>query len=209
MRRASPLPMAATGKPVKNAALLQKALKDVDLAYQNLESVELGVTSVDHYFDTLGGIARAVKRARGGAGDAGLYRRPDPRRGQGPHAARPDRAGNPVAQPEPEVLRGAAEARRRRRAPDRGACDQHAGLVGHHQAGGPLGLSAPVGNLRAGRGDAPAAGRPEPRSLAPAWPNRLLEASDRNYWQPDAATLAALQGAADELEDRLEGIAAE
>jgi fatty-acyl-CoA synthase len=38
---------------------------------------------------------------------------------------------------------------------------------------------------------------------------RLLEASDRNYWQPDAETLAALQGAADELEDRLEGIAAE
>ena len=39
--------------------------------------------------------------------------------------------------------------------------------------------------------------------------NRLLEASDRNYWTPDAATLAALQSAADELEDRLEGIAAE
>ena len=38
---------------------------------------------------------------------------------------------------------------------------------------------------------------------------RLLEASDRNYWQPDADTLAALQRAADELEDRLEGIAAE
>jgi magnesium chelatase subunit H len=30
------------GKAVKNAGLLQKALKDVDLAYQNLESVELG-----------------------------------------------------------------------------------------------------------------------------------------------------------------------
>jgi magnesium chelatase subunit H len=28
-------------------------------------SVELGVTTVDHYFDTLGGISRAVKRARG------------------------------------------------------------------------------------------------------------------------------------------------
>ncbi|MCU0909026.1 MAG: cobaltochelatase subunit CobN, partial [Rhodobacteraceae bacterium] len=39
--------------------------------------------------------------------------------------------------------------------------------------------------------------------------NRLLEASDRKYWQPDAATLAALQAAADELEDRMEGIAAE
>ena len=39
--------------------------------------------------------------------------------------------------------------------------------------------------------------------------NRLLEASDRAYWAPDEETLAALQDAADELEDRLEGIAAE
>ena len=39
--------------------------------------------------------------------------------------------------------------------------------------------------------------------------NRLLEASDRNYWAPDADTLAALQDAADALEDKLEGIAAE
>jgi len=39
--------------------------------------------------------------------------------------------------------------------------------------------------------------------------NRLLEASDRAYWAPDAATLAALQSAADALEDRMEGIAAE
>ena len=39
--------------------------------------------------------------------------------------------------------------------------------------------------------------------------NRLIEASERPYWTADAATLAALQGAADELEDRLEGIAAE
>ena len=43
----------------------------MDVAYQNLKSVELGVTTVDHYFDTLGGIARAVKRARGE--DAAIY----------------------------------------------------------------------------------------------------------------------------------------
>ena len=39
--------------------------------------------------------------------------------------------------------------------------------------------------------------------------NRLLEASDRAYWTPDDETLAALQGAADDLEDQMEGIAAE
>jgi magnesium chelatase subunit H len=38
--------------------------------------------------------------------------------------------------------------------------------------------------------------------------NRLLEAHERQYWRPDAATLAALRNASDELEDQLEGIAA-
>jgi magnesium chelatase subunit H len=36
--------------------------------------------------------------------------------------------------------------------------------------------------------------------------NRLLEASERKFWQPDAKMLAALRAAGEELEDRLEGI---
>jgi magnesium chelatase subunit H len=36
--------------------------------------------------------------------------------------------------------------------------------------------------------------------------NRLLEASRRQYWAPDADTMKALQAAGEELEDRLEGI---
>ena len=36
--------------------------------------------------------------------------------------------------------------------------------------------------------------------------NRLIEASERNYWQPDTETLQALRHASDELEDRLEGV---
>ena len=36
--------------------------------------------------------------------------------------------------------------------------------------------------------------------------NRLLEAHERDYWQPDEDTLEALRQGADELEDRLEGI---
>jgi hypothetical protein len=47
------------------AELLKSVLGDVQLAYQNLDSVELGVTTVDHYFDTLGGISRAVTRSKG------------------------------------------------------------------------------------------------------------------------------------------------
>lgn len=36
--------------------------------------------------------------------------------------------------------------------------------------------------------------------------NRLIEATDRRYRTPDAATLEALRRAGEELEDRLEGI---
>ena len=36
--------------------------------------------------------------------------------------------------------------------------------------------------------------------------NRLLEASERKFWQPDETMLAALRSAGEELEDRLEGI---
>jgi light-independent protochlorophyllide reductase iron-sulfur ATP-binding protein len=59
-----------SGRPQRNDAVLSHALSHVDLAYQNLDSLEMGVTTVDHYFDTLGGISRAVRRARGGTAAA-------------------------------------------------------------------------------------------------------------------------------------------
>ena len=36
--------------------------------------------------------------------------------------------------------------------------------------------------------------------------DRLLEACERDLWKPDAATLAGLRAASDDLEDRLEGL---
>jgi magnesium chelatase subunit H len=36
--------------------------------------------------------------------------------------------------------------------------------------------------------------------------NRLIEAHERRYWQPDPETLAALRRAGEELEDRVEGV---
>ena len=54
------------GVAAPQAEHLNRMLATVDLAYQNLDSVEVGITSLDQYFDTLGGISRAVKRARDG-----------------------------------------------------------------------------------------------------------------------------------------------
>ncbi|MFN3972698.1 MAG: magnesium chelatase subunit H [Gemmobacter sp.] len=196
------------GKAVKNAGLLQKALKDVDLAYQNLESVELGVTTVDHYFDTLGGIARAVKRARGGA-ETPVYIG-DQTRGAGKVRTLRDQI--------------ALETRSRSLNPK----FFEALLV--HGAEGVRQIEAQVTNTMGWSATTQAvdpwvyqrlsetfvldeAMRKRLAGLNPEasarMTNRLIEASERNYWQPDAATLAALRGAADELEDRMEGIAAE
>jgi magnesium chelatase subunit H len=196
------------GKPAQNGKLLQKALKDVDLAYQNLESVELGVTSVDHYFDTLGGIARAVKRARGGV-ETPVYIG-DQTRGTGQVRTLKDQI--------------ALESRSRTLNPK-----FYEGLLRH----GAEGVRAIESHVTNTLGWSATTAQVDPwvyqrlsetfvldeamrRRLVELNPEasvrlatRLLEASDRNYWQPDAATLAALQGAADELEDRLEGIAAE
>ena len=193
------------GKAHKNAGLLQAALKDVDLAYQNLESVELGVTTVDHYFDTLGGISRAVKRAKGGQ-EAPVFIG-DQTRGEGKVRTLKDQV--------------ALETRARSLNPK-----WFEGLLKHGHEGVRM-IEAQVTNTL---GWSATTGQVDPwvyqrlsetfvldeemrRRMAALNPqasvrmaNRLLEASERNYWHPDEATLAALQAGADELEDTLEGL---
>lgn len=195
------------GKAGANPALLQQVLSEVDVAYQNLESVELGVTTVDHYFDTLGGIARAVKRAKGS--EAAVYIG-DQTRGAGKVRTLKDQV--------------ALETRSRSLNPK-----FFEGLLKHGAEGvrqieahvtNTLGWSATTGQvdpwvyqrisetfvLDEEMRNRLAALNPTASSRMA---NRLLEASDRNYWQPDTETLAALQDAADALEDQLEGVAAE
>ncbi len=195
------------GKAAQNANLLQKALKKVDIAYQNLESVELGVTTVDHYFDTLGGISRAVKRAKGK--DIDIYIS-DQTKGSGKIRSLADQV--------------ALETRSRSLNPK-----FYEALLSHGSEGvkqiethvtNTMGWSATTGQvepwvyqrisetfvLDAEMRNRLAALNPTASSRMA---NRLIEASDRAYWQPDEETLAALQSAADDLEDKMEGIAAE
>ncbi len=192
------------GKASKNAGLLQHALKDVDLAYQNLESVELGVTTVDHYFDTLGGISRAVKRAKGVAAPVFIG---DQTRGEGKVRTLKEQV--------------ALETRSRALNPK-----WFEGLLKHGHEGvrqieaqvtNTLGWSATTGAVDPWvyqrLSETFVLDEEMRRRLAALNPqasarmaNRLLEAFERDYWQPDEATLAALQAGADELEDTLEGL---
>ncbi|SEL81612.1 cobaltochelatase CobN subunit [Roseovarius azorensis] len=196
------------GRAQAQGTLLQAALERVEVAYQNLESVELGVTTVDHYFDTLGGISRAVRRARGGQ-EAAIYIS-DTTRGTGTVRTLADQV--------------ALETRARSLNPK-----FHEGLL-RHGAEGVRQIEAHVTNTM---GWSATTGQVEPwiyqrisetfvldevmrKRLSDLNPvassrmaNRLLEAHDRAYWQTDAATLAALQSAAASMEDRMEGVAAE
>jgi magnesium chelatase subunit H len=51
---------ALEGREARGA--LARALATVEAAYQNIDSFEIGITDVDHYFEYLGGVARAVER---------------------------------------------------------------------------------------------------------------------------------------------------
>ena len=194
-----------TGRAVQQTALLQTALADVQLTYQNLDSVELGVTTVDNYFDTLGGITQAVKVAQGGKTP--------------PVYIGDQTKGNAAVRSLREQV--SIETRTRMLNPK-----WYEGMLEHGYEGvrqievhvtNTMGWSATTGQVQ------PWVYKqlsetfmldPQMRErLAKLNPtasarvaNRLLEASERNYWQPDEATLQALRNASEELEDRLEGV---
>jgi magnesium chelatase subunit H len=197
-----------SGTPERHDAVLSDILKNVDVTYQNLDSVELGVTTVDHYFDTLGGISRAVRRARGGTA-AGVYIG-DQTRGDGAVRSLAEQV--------------ALETRTRTLNPK-----WYEALLKHGYEGvreidahvtNTLGWSATTGEVSPWVYQRLAETyvldddmRERIASLNPKASakiaNRLIEAHDRNYWQPDDATLDALRRAGEELEDRLEGITVE
>jgi magnesium chelatase subunit H len=55
----------AEGRPVEGRearAAMDRALSRVEAAYQNIDTFEIGITDVDHYFEYLGGITKAVEK---------------------------------------------------------------------------------------------------------------------------------------------------
>jgi len=194
-----------SGKPMQHKGLLKSALADVQLTYQNLDSVELGVTTVDNYFDTLGGITRAVRQAKGGV-DTPVYIG-DQTRGDGLVRSLSEQVS--------------LETRTRMLNPK-----WYEGMLAHGYEGvrqievhitNTMGWSATTGQVQPWvykQLSETFVLNPEMRDrLAKLNPtasarlaNRLIEASDRSYWQPDADMMERLRQASEELEDRLEGV---
>ncbi|WP_075217393.1 magnesium chelatase subunit H [Mongoliimonas terrestris] len=192
------------GRPVRRPELLSAALATVDLAYQNLESVELGVTSLDQYVDTLGGIGAAARRA--GRADLPVYIG-DQTRGEGSVRSLSEQV--------------ALETRTRLLNPKWYEAMLAHGYEGVRQVEAHLtttfGWSATTGAVAPWVYERVSetyvldpAMRDRLASLNPTaalrLANRLLEAEERRYWSPDEATLAALRAASEDLEDRLEGV---
>jgi magnesium chelatase subunit H len=194
------------GQPKRQAELMQSVLADVQIAYQNLESVELGVTTVDHYFDTLGGISRAVRRAKGE--EIAVYIG-DQTHGEGTVRTLAEQV--------------AIEARTRMLNPKWYESMLEHGYEGVRQieahVTNTMGWSATTGQvdpwvyqqltetfvLDEKMRERLAALNPTASAKVA---NRLIEAHERSYWQPDAAVLEALRRAGEELEDKLEGVGA-
>ena len=192
------------GKATAQPALFDALLKDVALNYQTLESTELGVTSIDHYFDALGGLSRAVKRARGVEAPAYIG---DETRGEGKVRTLAEQV--------------ALETRTRALNPK-----WYEALLAHGHEGvrqieqhvtNTLGWSATTGQVQpwvyqqlSETYVLDEAMRERLSALNPGAADRLaqrlIEACERNYWRPDPDTLEALRAASEDLEDRLEGI---
>ena len=193
-----------SGAPTQQPALLKAMLTDVDLAYQNLELVELGVTTVDIYFDTLGGVSRAIRRAKGA--DAPVYIG-DATRGE----LQVRTLGEQVA----------LETRTRVLNPKWYESMLKHGFEGvrniEAHVTNTVGWSATTGQV------APwvyqkmtqtyvldAAMRARMAKLNPTASlriaHRLIEAKERRFWTPDDETLEALRLTGEELEDQLEGV---
>ncbi len=194
-----------SGRPTRPGALLDSVLSQVEVAFQNLDSVELGVTTVDNYFDTLGGISRAVRKARHGVA-APVYIG-DQTTGKGQVRTLAEQV--------------ALETRTRILNPK-----WYEGMLAHGYEGvrqiethvtNTMGWSATTGDvapwvyqkitetylLDPAMRDRLAQLNP---TAAAKVADRLMEARARKYWTPDDATLAALQRAGEDLEDRLEGV---
>jgi magnesium chelatase subunit H len=184
--------------------LLEHALARVEVSYQNIDTTEVGITDVDHYFEYLGGVSKAVEKHSG---------------------ARPAIYLSDTLSPNAKVrtLEETIKLETRTKALNP---KWYEGMLKHgfsgvaeieHQVSNTFGWSATVDAVDDWIYDAVAetfvldeAMLERLRSLNPhstrTMVGRLLEASGRGLWQAEQRVLEKLQEAFAGLEDQLEGV---
>ncbi|HXG94381.1 MAG TPA: cobaltochelatase subunit CobN [Blastocatellia bacterium] len=185
--------------------LLERALARVEITYQNIDNTEVGITDVDHYFEYLGGVSKAVEKNAG---------------------ARPEIYLSDTLAPSIKV-RTLEEAVRLETRTKTLNPKWYEGMLRHgfsgvaeieHHVTNTFGWSATADAVDDWIYDEVAATfvfdkemLERLRSLNPhstrAMVGRLLEASGRGFWKADQSALDRLREAFVELEDELEGVA--
>ncbi len=194
------------GKCRAGQKMMKRALGTASLSFQNVDSVELGATDIDQYVEALGGVNRVIEQQQ--QKKVACY--------MGDHTGKDGK----IRTLEEQVV---LETRTRALNPKwyegqlvhgyegvRNIAGHIATTVGWSSTTGSVpgwvyGDMAQTFVLDAEMRDRLASLNP---SAAAGMATKLLEANDRGYWSPDAATLDALRDASAELEDRLEGVVA-
>ncbi|TVP58306.1 MAG: magnesium chelatase subunit H [Gemmatimonadales bacterium] len=188
--------------------LFRQALSGVTLTYQNVESVELGVSDLDQYFDSLGGLTRAARAGR--SDEAVPAYVGDETRGEGKVRTLEEQIDLETRTRilNPRWIEGMLEhgyqgvREIEARVTNQVGWSATTGAVPEwvYREVGQTFVLDPEMRRRLSELNPEASSR---------MAQRLLEATDRGYWSPDDETLDALRDAADELDDRLEGIETE
>ncbi len=187
--------------------VLEQALATVDATFQNIDSFEVGISDIDHYYENLGGVTKSVQMLRGSRPPVLV-------------ADAVSTTGGRLSSLEQMVR---LETRAKLLNPK-----WYEAMLAHGYQG-VREIEARVGNTYGWSATANAvegwvyqgvaetflldeAMRERMAALNPhataAIARRLLEAEARGFWEADEATLAALQELYGDLEDRLEGVAA-
>lgn len=185
--------------------LLERALSRVEVTYQNIDTTEVGITDVDHYFEYLGGVSKAVETQTG---------------------ARPRIYMSDSLSPNAKI-RSLEETVRLETRTKTLNPKWFEGMLRHgfsgvaeieHHVTNTFGWSATADAVDDWVYDEVAATfvldetmLERLRSLNPhsarTLVGRLLEASGRGFWSADQTVLERLQDVLGNLEDRLEGVA--
>ncbi len=195
---------AGVGKWADGRAQMEHIMGTVDLAFQNVDSFEVGITDIDHYYENLGGVTKSVELARGTRPPVVL-------------ADAISQTGRLSSLEQTVRL----ETRAKMLNPKWYEAMLAHGYEGvseiETRVGNTFGWSATAdaveGWVYTGVAETFLLDEAMRDRLAAANPHatasmtrRLLEANNRGFWQTDEATLAALQEIYSDLEDRLEGV---
>ncbi|RRR67292.1 MAG: magnesium chelatase subunit H [Candidatus Viridilinea halotolerans] len=198
----------ANGEWYEARPLLEQALSTVQATFQNVDSVETGISDVDHYYEYLGGVTKSVEKLRGTRPKVMVA---EVEAFSGPGSGR-------VRSLE-QIVR--LESRAKLLNPKWFEGMLAHGYEGAHEIevrlsntyGWSATANAVDGWVYQGVADTYLLDEAMRERLAQLNPQaaagmarRLLEASERGFWEADEATLEQLRGIYADLEDRMEGV---